>query len=73
VIEGAGRRGATPAQVALAWVLRRDGVIRIPKAGTPEHVRENVGALSLGLTPDDIAQLDRAFPPPIGPQPLRLI
>jgi diketogulonate reductase-like aldo/keto reductase len=73
VIEVAGRRRATPAQVALAWVLRRDGVIGIPKAGTPQHVRENVGALSLRLTPDDIAQLDRAFPPPIGPQPLRVI
>jgi diketogulonate reductase-like aldo/keto reductase len=73
VIEVAGRHRATPAQVALAWVLRRDGVIAIPKAGTPQHVRENVGALSLRLTPDDIAQLDRAFPPPIGPQPLRVI
>jgi diketogulonate reductase-like aldo/keto reductase len=50
-----------------------DGVTGIHKAGTPRHVRENVGALSLRLTPDDIAQLDRAFPPPIGPQPLQVI
>src|SRR5439155_8780379 len=32
---------STPAQVALAWVIRQDGVIAIPQAGTPEHVREN--------------------------------
>jgi diketogulonate reductase-like aldo/keto reductase len=73
VIEVARRLQATPAQVALAWVLRQDGVIGIPKAGTPQHVRENVGALSLRLTADDIAQLDRAFRPPIGPQPLEVI
>jgi len=58
--------GATPAQVALAWLLRRDGMIVIPKAGKKEHVRENVGALELPLTDQDLADLDKAFPPPKG-------
>jgi diketogulonate reductase-like aldo/keto reductase len=58
------RHGATPAQVALAWVLRTEGVIAIPRAGKPDHVRENRGALDLRLTEEDFAELDRAFPPP---------
>ena len=66
----ADRRGASPAQVALAWVLRQDGIIAIPKAGTAAHVRENRAAIDLRLTGDDLAALDRAFPPPAGPRPL---
>ena len=58
--------GATPAQVALAWLLRRDGMIVIPKAGNKDHVRENAGALELQLTDQDLADLDKAFPPPKG-------
>jgi diketogulonate reductase-like aldo/keto reductase len=69
----ADRHGATPAQVALAWVLRLDGVIAIPKSGTPAHVRENRAALELQLSELDIAELDRAFPPPTGPRPLEML
>jgi diketogulonate reductase-like aldo/keto reductase len=69
----AARHGATPAQLALAWVLRDEGVNAIPKAGTPEHVRENRGALEIRLTPQDLAKLDAAFPPPDGPRPLELL
>jgi diketogulonate reductase-like aldo/keto reductase len=69
----AARHGATPAQIALAWVLRQDGVIAIPKAGTPAHVRENRAALDIHLTGEDLAELDRAFPPPDGPTPLEMI
>jgi diketogulonate reductase-like aldo/keto reductase len=58
--------GATPAQVALAWLLRRDGMIVIPKASNKEHVRENAGALDLKLSDQDLADLDQAFPPPKG-------
>lgn len=58
------RHGATPAQVALAWVLRRDAIIAIPRAGNPNHVRENRGALDLRLTEADLADLDQVFPPP---------
>lgn len=64
--EIAARHGATPAQVALAWLLRQDGMILIPKASKQEHVRENVGALDVKLSADDLAALDRAFPPPKG-------
>jgi diketogulonate reductase-like aldo/keto reductase len=64
--EIAARHGATPAQVALAWLLRQDGMIVIPKASRQEHVRENLGALDLKLTDADLADLDRAFPPPKG-------
>jgi diketogulonate reductase-like aldo/keto reductase len=64
--EVARRRGATPAQVALAWLLRQDGMIVIPKASRQEHVRENLGALDLVLTAEDLADLDKAFPPPRG-------
>src|SRR5712691_11725965 len=66
LVEIARRRGATPAQVALAWLLRREGTIVIPKASRPEHVRENRAALDLELTAEDLAALDRAFPPPTG-------
>jgi diketogulonate reductase-like aldo/keto reductase len=69
----AARRGATGAQVALAWVLLHDGVSAIPEAGTREHVAENRAALDLRLTSDDIAELDEAFPPPAGPRPLEVI
>jgi diketogulonate reductase-like aldo/keto reductase len=71
--EIARRRGATPAQVALAWLLRRDGTIVIPKASRPEHVRENRGALDLALADEDLAALDRAFPPPRGKSPLGML
>jgi diketogulonate reductase-like aldo/keto reductase len=64
--EIARRRQATPAQVALAWLLRQDGTIVIPKAVRPEHVRENRGALEVGLTEEDLKALDQAFPPPKG-------
>jgi diketogulonate reductase-like aldo/keto reductase len=64
------RRGATPAQVALAWVLRQDGVCAIPQSGNPEHVRDNRGALDVPLTPEDLADLDESFPPPDRKQPL---
>jgi diketogulonate reductase-like aldo/keto reductase len=71
--EVAKRHAATPAQVSLAWVLRQDRVIAIPKAGTATHVRENRGALDIELTAEDIKALDRAFPPPTGPQALEML
>jgi diketogulonate reductase-like aldo/keto reductase len=68
----AGKHGATPAQVVLAWVLAREGVCAIPKASVAQHVRENAAALGLRLDDDDLTQLDVAFPPPEGPAPLDL-
>jgi diketogulonate reductase-like aldo/keto reductase len=71
--EVAKRHEATPAQVALAWVIRRDGVIAIPKAGSEAHVRDNRGALDIRLSKEDLAALDRAFPPPARKRPLEMI
>ena len=71
--EIARRRKATPAQIALAWLLRQGGTIVIPKASRPEHVRENRGALNIVLTNEDLAALDRAFPPPRGKTPLDML
>jgi diketogulonate reductase-like aldo/keto reductase len=65
------RHHATPAQVALAWLLQRD-VIAIPKASNPEHVRENCAALDLILTKKDLEELDQAFPPPRKKVPLEM-
>ncbi len=65
--------GATPAQVALAWTLRRDGVIAIPKAGTVAHVRENRAAADLILSDADLAALEAAFPRPRGRRPLEML
>jgi diketogulonate reductase-like aldo/keto reductase len=71
--EVAARHGATPAQVALAWLLRQDGMMVIPKATKAEHVRDNFGALKVKLTDDDLATLDRAFPPPKGKTSLGML
>jgi diketogulonate reductase-like aldo/keto reductase len=68
----AARHRVTSAQVALAWVLRQDGVCAIPRAAKPAHVRENRAALDIGLTLQDLADLDRAFPPPTYKQPLAM-
>ena len=69
----AARHNATPAQVALAWLLRQDGVVTIPKAANVAHVRENRAALELHLTREDLAALDRAFPPPTVAIPLAML
>ena len=70
--EIATQHDATPAQVALAWLLRQN-VIVIPKATSTAHVDENLGALQLKLTTTDVATLDRAFPAPTEQQPLDML
>jgi diketogulonate reductase-like aldo/keto reductase len=70
--EIATQHDATPAQVALAWLLRQN-VIVIPKATSTAHVDENLGALDLKLTTTDVATLDRAFPAPTKQQPLDML
>ncbi|WP_416796978.1 aldo/keto reductase [Ciceribacter azotifigens] len=64
---------ATPAQVALAFLLRREGVIAIPKSANLRRVRENRDAVDLHLTEDDWATLDVVFPPPERKMPLAMI
>jgi diketogulonate reductase-like aldo/keto reductase len=67
------KRNATPTQVAIAWILRQDGVLTIPKASTTDHVRENRAALDVHLTREDLADLDREYPPPSRKAPLALL
>jgi diketogulonate reductase-like aldo/keto reductase len=69
----AARHEVSPAQVALAWVIRQDGVTAISKAVTPAHVRENRAAADLRLTAEDCVELDRAFPPPTRRRALELL
>ena len=64
--------GATAAQVALAWVLALPGTLAIPKAGQERHLRENLDALDLVLTSEDLARLDQRFPPPTRKRPLAM-
>jgi diketogulonate reductase-like aldo/keto reductase len=66
-------RGVTPALVALAWLLARDRIIAIPKAGSAAHVRENRAAADLDLSDTDLARLDDIFPRPRGPVPLEML
>ena len=73
LIEVAAGHGATPAQIALAWLLARPGVTTIPKASSEAHVRENAAALEIELGADDLAALDAAFPPPEGPTSLSML
>jgi len=71
--EVAARHRATPAQVVLAWVLRREGVAVLARATDPAHVQGNAAAVDLRLTDADLATIDAAFPPPAGPTPLETI
>jgi diketogulonate reductase-like aldo/keto reductase len=66
------RHRATPAQIMLAWVLRHEHVIAIPKSSRPERVRENVKAADIMLSAEDLMDLDREFPPPRKAQPLAM-
>jgi diketogulonate reductase-like aldo/keto reductase len=73
LVEFARRYGMTPAQVALAWLLRSDDVMVIPKTSRRDRLQENLGALEVRLTRAQLAELDRMFPPPDGPRPLEMI
>ncbi len=69
----AARHGMTPAQVALAWLLARDGVIAIPKTANVARLRENVGVLARPLDAPALAELELLFPAPRGPVPLEML
>jgi diketogulonate reductase-like aldo/keto reductase len=69
----ADRHAATPTQIALAWVLRAEDVIAIPRTGKVAHTRENCAALDIRLTQQDLEELDRAFPPPTRKRPLEML
>jgi diketogulonate reductase-like aldo/keto reductase len=59
--------------VALAWLLRHDDMMVIPKATNAAHVHENRAALDLALSPADLAELDGAFPAPRRARPLEML
>jgi diketogulonate reductase-like aldo/keto reductase len=63
----------TPAQLALAWLLRSRDVIAIPKSAHPDHVRANRLAAEGTLGAAMMAALDAAFPPPTGQRPLAVL
>ncbi len=71
--EIARRHNATPAQISLAWVLRQDNMIAIPKATNPEHIRLNIAAEQIRLTEQDLADIDLAWPAPTRKQPLAMV
>ena len=65
----AAKHGATPAQVALAWLLAQDSVVAVPKAASPARQAENLGALKVTLDAEDLAAIaalpkDRRFVSP---------
>jgi len=64
---------ATPAQIALAFLLDRDGVIAIPKSSNPQRIEENRGSVDLDITDEDWAVLDAAFPPPSRKKSLEML
>jgi aryl-alcohol dehydrogenase-like predicted oxidoreductase len=65
VVEEVGRqRGATPAQVALAWLLHKgEGIVPIPGTKRRRYLEENLAAASLALAPAEVEELDRALAP----------
>jgi diketogulonate reductase-like aldo/keto reductase len=67
------RHQATPAQVALAWAMRDGHVIAIPKAADESHVRDNRAAVDIKLSAQDLADIDRVFPPPRKARPLEML
>jgi diketogulonate reductase-like aldo/keto reductase len=69
----AGKRGSGPLQIALAWVLSQPGVLAIPKSSRLAHVEANAAALDIELSPGELAEIDRAFPPPKEPQSLAML
>ena len=62
VREMAVKKSCTPAQLALAWLLRRDNVIPIPGTSSVERLAENAGATSVHLTQDELDTIERRSP-----------
>jgi aryl-alcohol dehydrogenase-like predicted oxidoreductase len=64
--ELAAARGATPGQIALAWLLHKgENVVPIPGTKRRRYVEENAAAAAVRLTGEDIARLDAALPPDV--------
>ncbi len=68
----AARLAITPAQLALAWLAAQPGVMAIPKSSDLARLKENLDSRDVELSAEDLAALDRAFPPPEGKTPLTM-
>lgn len=56
------RKGATPAQIALAWLLAQEPwIVPIPGSRKLERLNENIGAVDVELTPEDLGEIDNAM------------
>lgn len=66
-------RSLTPMQVLLAFVLQQDNLLAIPRSSSASHVRENLAAAEITLTPEELSLLDRAFPAPDCPTYLDIV
>jgi len=64
--EIASRHSASAAQIALAWLLQRPDTVAIPKSARPQRIRENLQALEIELSGEDLDALEQAYPPPAG-------
>ncbi len=67
------RHDVAPETIAIAWSMRDPWVASIPKTSNPAHVRANVAAAGIALTPEDLAELDGAYPPPKRDVPLDIV
>jgi diketogulonate reductase-like aldo/keto reductase len=67
------KHGVSAAQVALAWLMTKTGVIAIPKASRTQHWLENAAAEELKLDAEDIARIDRRWPPPSSAHSLAVV
>ena len=67
------KSGITPTQAALAWLFASNDIAVIPKTGNRSRLQENLRALDHELTPDQLLELDRLFPPPSKRRPLEMI
>jgi diketogulonate reductase-like aldo/keto reductase len=73
ILQVAERHDVTPAQISLAWVLRQDGVIAIPKAVDPLHIALNVEAAQIDLSIEDELLIDTSWPAPLRKHPLSMV
>lgn len=73
LIKLANEHQVSPAQIALAWLLRYDDIIAIPKASSTKHILDNINAFNLTLSKQDFIQLDSIFPAPTIKKPLAML
>ena len=73
LLELASRLGMTVAQLMLAWLLRNEQVIVVPKTAQRIHLKENFASLDYSLSVETLAELDEMFPPPTSAMPLQIL